>query len=479
MPATTTQYLVLALFIALSSCATADELADPYDTQAMLPLKPSLRLQGAQGDPCTEAIVPSHPMSLFEVVDLALCNNPQTREVWASARVQAAQVGVNKAAYLPNLTLSAGLNRNWPSNGAAYNQRNIGLSLSYLIYDFGLRSANLDSAKQLLIAATYTQDSLVQTIFLAAVQSYYQTQSSLAALDAARESEAAAKASFEAALARYTAGNATPADKYSAQTAYSQATLNRITASGTHQIARGTLANVMGLDVPQPIQLVTAAPVPNPEDFQRNVAALIDSARDLRPDLRAAEAQVQVAKANSNAARAAELPTLSLGASSSYQGVAGNGMNRGSTLGITLSAPIFSGYAPTYRIRSADAQVEVKQAQLEKIRLQVALDVWNAYQNLTTATQAIRATSDLLRSATQSENVASGRYKAGVGVMLDVLNAQSALASARQQEIQARFNWNISRATLAQAMGDLDADLLQELSSTAPIENSTDIKKSK
>jgi hypothetical protein len=96
MPATTTQYLVLALFIALSSCATADELADPYDTQAMLPLKPSLRLQGAQGDPCTEAIVPSHPMSLFEVVDLALCNNPQTREVWASARVQAAQGELTK-----------------------------------------------------------------------------------------------------------------------------------------------------------------------------------------------------------------------------------------------------------------------------------------------------------------------------------------------------------------------------------------------
>jgi len=468
-----------ALLLFLSAVPQAEEISDPFDTQAMLPLKPALRLNNTPDEPCKDTKLPTYPLNLFAVVDLALCNNPQTREAWASAKLQAAQVGVNKAAYLPNLTLNAGLSRNWPANSAAYNQRNIGLSLSYLIYDFGLRSANLDSAKQLLIAASYTQDSLVQTVFLAAVQSYYQTQSSLAAFDAARESEAAAKASFEAAQARYLAGSATPADKYSAQTAYSQATLNRIAASGAHQIARGTLANVMGLDVPQPIQLVTASPAPNPEDFQRNVAVLIDSARDLRPDLRAAEAQVQAAQANSEAARAAALPTLSLGANSSYQGVASNGMNRGSTLGITLSAPIFSGYAPSYRIRSADAQVEVKQAQLEKIRLQVALDVWNAYQNLITATQAIRATTDLLQSATQSENVASGRYKAGVGVMLDVLNAQSALANARQQEIQARFNWNISRATLAQAMGNLDADLLQELSSSAPMEHSTDIKKNK
>jgi len=38
-----------------------------------------------------------------------------------------------------------------------------------------------------------------------------------------------------------------------------------------------------------------------------------------------------------------------------------------------------------------------------------------------------------------------------------------ALASARQQRIQSTFNWSISRATLAQAMGSLDANLLQAL----------------
>jgi len=44
-----------------------------------------------------------------------------------------------------------------------------------------------------------------------------------------------------------------------------------------------------------------------------------------------------------------------------------------------------------------------------------------------------------------------------------VLNAQSALASARQQRIQSTFDWNIGRAALAQAMGSLDAGLLQNL----------------
>ena len=97
------------------------------------------------------------------------------------------------------------------------------------------------------------------------------------------------------------------------------------------------------------------------------------------------------------------------------------------------------------------------------MRLKVALDVWTAYQNLITATQSLRTTADLLGSAEQSERVALGRYKAGMGNILDVLNAQSALASARQQRIQSTFNWNVSRATLAQAMGNLDADVLQAL----------------
>jgi len=46
-----------------------------------------------------------------------------------------------------------------------------------------------------------------------------------------------------------------------------------------------------------------------------------------------------------------------------------------------------------------------------------------------------------------------------------VLNAQIALASARQQRVQSLFNWNISRAILAQSMGNLDMNLLQTLSS--------------
>jgi TolC family type I secretion outer membrane protein len=457
--------VLVPVLLVLSNCQVfASEMSDPFGTEAILPLKPALRIGSAVGDPC-EAVSLDHALNLLEVVNLALCNNPKTREVWANSRFQAEQVGVSKAGYLPSVTLDASVNRTKLGTAPSVDQRSLGVTLSYLLYDFGSRAANLENARQLLVAASATQDSTVQTLFLLAVQSYYETQARIAALDATLESERAAKESFAAAEARYKAGSATPADKLQAQTAYSQATLNRITAEGNLKNAQGILANMLGLDANRNVSLATSNTSAIPKDFEGDINALIEEARRRRPDLQAAAAQVKAYEASADAARAAGRPTISLTAFADQNKSAGIDTH-GSMVGINLSVPVFSGFAPTYRVRAAEAQVEAKNAQLEQLRLQVALDVWTAYQQLTTATQSLRSSADLLNSAEQSERVALGRYKAGVGSMLDVLSAQSALASARLQRIQSTFNWNTSRAALAQAMGSLDANLLQIFSDT-------------
>lgn len=480
MPHHLHRYTFYTLLYLWSGFALAEETSDPFNTEAMLPPKPALHQDGAVGDPCAEPMpkdtlnrVPGQKLlGLLDVVNLALCNNPQTRVAWASSRVQAAQVGVSKASYLPTAALSATATHNLSGSTTGVNlsrsttsvdQSNIDVTLSYLLYDFGSRAANLENARQLLAAASATQDSTVQAVFLAAVQAFYQAQATYAALDAALESERAAKESFAAAEARYNAGSATPADKLQAQTAYSQATLNRITIEGNQKNAQGALANVLGLDANRNVSLATANTMAIPNSFEGDINALIEEARQRRPDLQAAASQVKAAEASADAARAAGRPSISLTASANQYNIAGIN-SHGSLVGINLSVPIFSGYATTYRVRAAEAQVDVRNGQLEQLRLQVALDVWTAYQHLTTATQSLRTTADLLNSAEQSARVALGRYKAGVGSILDVLNAQSALASARQQRIQSTFDWNINRATLAQAMGSLDASLLQTLS---------------
>jgi outer membrane protein TolC len=69
----------------------------------------------------------------------------------------------------------------------------------------------------------------------------------------------------------------------------------------------------------------------------------------------------------------------------------------------------------------------------------------------------VRTADDLIASAEQSNEVALGRYKAGVGSVLDLLSAQSALADARAQHVLARFEWSTSLAQLAHDAGILDS----------------------
>jgi len=438
--------------------------ADPFATADLTAKSPAASIaQPTLVLPCDFPAVSPSPLSLSDVVERALCNNPQTHEAWANARVQAAQVGVSKSAKLPALNATGAISRNETNgtggqigNTTSYTQQSVGLSLSYVLYDFGARSASVENAKQVLAAANAAQDTAIQTVFLSAVQSYYQIFAAQAAVQAAVEAEKAGAESLKAATVRLEIGAGTPADKLQAQTAYSQAVLNRIRAEGDAKNAQGVLANVMGLDADTPVLIAPPAEQTPDENFERDVARLIDEARKNRPDLAAAEAQIKAAQANVAAQKASGMPSLSLSADLNYNDTTVSDPFRSSALGIALSVPLFTGYNTTYRIRAAQEQVAGRVAQRNLLSQQIALDVWKAYQGLITETHSLQSSADLVASAVQSERVALGRYKAGAGSILDVVTAQSALASARQQNVQALYGWYIAKATLAQAMGQLD-----------------------
>lgn len=438
---------------------------DPLTTEAFTP--PPIPDGYLESSACNPVNL-DHTLTLTEVVEAALCNNPQAGAAYASAKVQAAQLGIAKSAYLPLVNDNIANNVNW-ANPALASRNNPYSNLSnnivafYLLYDFGNRDANLENARQLLQAASAAQNSVVQTILLNAIQAYYQVQANMAALAAARESERASEESFKAAQARYTAGVSTPADKLQAQTLFAQNSLSRITAEGALNTAYGSLANVMGLAANQALKLTPSILQQAQPNIDQDINALILQAHIRRPDLLASEAQLKAADASINASRAAAKPTISVAASNSFVDGSSLSSANNSALGITVSIPLFAGYAPTYRIRAAVANAEVRAAQRDQLRLQISLEVWRAFQSLVTANESIRAVNVLVSSAQESSRVAFGRYKAGVGNILDTLNAQSALASALQQQIQANLNWNIARTTLAQSIGGLDNAMIQSL----------------
>ncbi|MES2013218.1 MAG: TolC family protein, partial [Pseudomonadota bacterium] len=129
--------------------------SDPLKTEALMP--PTMPAGYLEHDTCVGVDYASE-LTLTNVVEAALCNNPQTREAYASARVQAAQVGIAKSAYLPSVNDNVAANVNWANpeltvRSNPYSNLSNNIVASYLLYDFGNRDANLENARQLLQAA--------------------------------------------------------------------------------------------------------------------------------------------------------------------------------------------------------------------------------------------------------------------------------------------------------------------------------------
>ena len=438
---------------------------DPFDTERHIAT--SALDKKSDGVSC-HADGKLNSLTLAEVVDLALCNNPQTRAQWASVRTQAAQLGISMSSYLPTFTGQISDSHSRSSSAGTTTssaQKSASVTASYLLYDFGGRAASVESAQQLLIAANAARDEVLQDTLLSAVQAYYTLLSVRASVLAYQVAETAAEKSLNAAQARSDAGTATLADRLQAQTAWSQAKLSRIRAAGEAANAQGTLANIMGFDAAQPFELLTPTDEAVAEQdlkIEQSIGKLIADARQRRPELLAAEAQIKASEAQLAAANANGRPSISLnGALGLSKASDMPNAVRNQNVGIALSVPLFTGFKNNYQTRAAQAQLEGKVADRDRIANQIALDVWKAYQALLTNSQALVAANDLLASADQSEKTISGRYQAGLGNILDVLTAQSALASARQQQVNALYDFKASKFVLAQAIGQLDLTMVQ------------------
>ena len=241
-----------------------------------------------------------------------------------------------------------------------------------------------------------------------------------------------------------------------ARTALSQEQLNLETIQGNLQAARGSLAAAMGIPANLPYDL-QALPEQLPVRMVAvTVDSLINAAVRSRPDLAAARASAAASRAQVRVTRSLEFPSLVLSGNSgrTYANV---DQAQGSTysLQLGLSVPIFNGFTNQYNVAAARELADAAAARAEGTRQQVIAQVFTSYYTLQTAAQRVATADDLLASATQSAQVAQARYREGVGSIVDLLTAQSALANARAQQVQSRWQWANALAQLARDAGVL------------------------
>jgi outer membrane protein TolC len=401
-------------------------------------------------------------LTVGDVVDLALGNSPQTRTTWAEARAASAAYGSARGHFLPSLELDG---TGGPSQAVSFSKTLLPaqrssftttLNLSYVILDFGQRGGAMAAAHEALFAADLTHNATVQGVVLQSESAYFSYQASRGLYDAADAAVKTADANLAAANRRHDVGLATIADVLQARTALSQAKLNEQTAGGNVQAARAQLALALGLAANSKFDVAPDTGVAPVMQMAENVDTLIERVVRDRPDVAAARALARQSAAQVRQARSADLPSITLGASrgnvqSGSPALAGNTY----AIAFGVSIPLFSGFSKEYDIVTARENAAAAAGRADQARLVAISEVFTSYYALQTATQRVSTSAELLSSAVQSEEVARGRYAEGVGSILDLLTAQSALADARAQAVLSRWTWYASLAQLSHDAGIL------------------------
>jgi len=399
--------------------------------------------------------------TLGDLVDLALRSSPQTRVAWAQARSAAADLGAREGTYYPTIAgqVNAAAIRGSVGGGQfTFKNRSINpyVQISWLLLDFGGRKAQVDSARQALIAADFAHNATIQDVVLQVQQAYYTYLYSLALEESEKAAVKEAETSLDAAESRRAAGLSTIADVLQAKTRLSQARLALQTVQGQIQTIKGSLATAIGLPANTPFDVTVPKVEPPQEEAAIEVERAIAEAQERRPDLAAARAQVEKARADERAKAAIDRPSLNAALNTGRIWYYPGALNQDTyNAALLLTIPIFNGWTYHYNLYKAQFDREAAEARLENLRQQSTLQVWSSYYNHRTAVQKVATAKDLLDSASQSYEVVSARYKAGVGSILDLLTAQTSLESARAQEAQARTDWFLTLAQLAHDTGTL------------------------
>ena len=410
---------------------------------------------------CIDAPLKKGELTLPELVQIGICNNPTLNRGYMSVKAAEANFGQSKAAYLPEVTASASArqtNEKVENAGTAKAYPYSGnVALSWLVYDFGGRSAKTEQMKAYLDSAEFTYNATLHDMVLAINQAYFDLLSAQEVLKSTQESEKTFKKSFEESKKRFELGLASASDKLLAKTSYEQSRLDVVQAGNTLKKAKGALAVLLNLSPDTELKVTTPKKDKDITKLETDetIQQLMEKALTLRPELQSMKSQLTAAQREVDIIKASNYPSISAGASAGY----GDSWRKNrpytvdTSVGLSLSVPLFTGFSNAYK--EAHAQYQQRQVALSVLETEdsVRKDVWDSYQDYLTASEAYRISLTLQDSAKENERVAFASYQVGKGNILELLTAGSQLASAKQQVIVAFYSVLTSKANLYRAIG--------------------------
>lgn len=404
-------------------------------------------------------------LSLTQIFKLALCQSVLYRQAKASAAEQQANSDLVRAGFQPLVTLSSALSRKripLGSDSSNVDSKSFStlIGLSWVIFDFGQRNALLSASQEQLAAALLGLDSSELQAIADALRLYVEAVGAWERLAVVVQAQDAARQSVVIAQGRYEGQIGTLADKLLADTTLAQATLERVRAETAWDIARGALALSLGWTVGRTVALdgwrAEATQAWGTTELG-TLDRVTDDALQLHPRAQALKAEVRALQARAEALRFESRGSVSLsssiGASRALEPGAVTSRNLNGS--VFYSVPLFQGDTTAARRAQFEAQIEGRNTQYLGIERELKLELWKALRQLQADEESLTAAAAFLKSATASLDVATGRYKAGVASLTELLAAQTNLTTARFQQSQAMVATLASKIRLVVASGRL------------------------
>ena len=396
----------------------------------------------------------SYSLTLDEAISLSKETLPFYKASMIRTRSTEALYSASLGPYIPSLDASTVQQRFYTSPDE-FSISSYDVTLSYILFDGGNRKAsrniarfNFDISKEDLRKSFLDLEFNVKTAFYASIaRRDTLEQRKIQLLDAQKD--------FEVAEGRYKFGVAKLLDVLQSSVRLEQAKFALVQAEGEFKKALLELNSLIGkpLDSQSDIEGSLDLEVKLPD---RNALSNIVLQR---PEIKQAEGSLKIAENNKSISLSTFYPLIT--ANASYQNTTGGvralavgqaAITEEKILGLTATWNIFE-LGKFFRAKSSELEKGVTLENLNDLKRQLLLDAHKAYEDLITAVNNLQVAQQQLKQAEQNYSQAFGEYKVGKADILSLVQAESLLATAREQLINSRLNLVSSKVSLERIVG--------------------------
>lgn len=391
-------------------------------------------------------------LSLQDAIDLALAQNTGLRITQKDEDVAKAALKHAKIKNGLTITGNESLNTTLHRSSHTESKNGIGVTASYPIYTSGKAEAEIDSRELGLKAAELSTERSRENLKLDVIKAYYDALEARRTVDVRQETVDKYQDHYTNVSQLYAAGSKARIDVIRSSVELSNAAQNLIKAQNSYEVNLATLRNYLNVDRSEPLNLTSDFSY---DQFNIDMDACIDYAYRNRKDLLIDLYKYQQAENDIKAAKADFGPsvTLSAGPSWSHTFKPSTSSDSDITAGATLSWNFWDNGLTRAKVQQAEASCDKAKLTLTKDQEDIDLSLRQAYYNMREAEKRLNSTGDAVKQAEEDYFIAREKYRAGEGLMLDIIDAQEALSTARLNYISAEYDYARYKATVENAMG--------------------------